>query len=205
MDRFAFVGSLMHAFLSSLSALTLLSPLAAGCSPGDPPHGFGGGSGHADILIASSSPGGGTLVADYDFERTVNVAPAGSVADFLLFTATDPGWMMLEQDNPGEGAFVLNSGTAVSLEVTAITSGVSLLFNNVRVSQRGQALFLGEAPDLHGHGAWQVAVPENDDLDREFRFEFRLTTNSPEYASSPEYVLRLRILEDGEHGREHED
>jgi hypothetical protein len=189
--------------LGVLALLLLLS--AAGCSPGDPPAGFGAGNDHGDILIASSAPGGGTLVADYDFDQAVEVAPAGGFEDILLFTATDPGWMMLEEDEPGEGVFVLNSGTAVSLEVTAITPGVSLLFDKVRVSQMGEALLLGETPELHGHGVFQVAVPDGDDLEQDFLLGFRLTTDSPEYASSPGYTLRLRIVEDGENGHEHED
>lgn len=174
-------------------AIALLT--AGGCGPGDAPPGFGEDE-HHDVLLAATAVGGGALAADYDFENEpVEVTLSASLEGVRIYTAADPGLMMLEEDEPDEGVFVLADDTAVSMEITAASAGVSFLFANQRLSAVGDSVVLGTTPELHGHGVWQVAVPDDDTGTEERVLGFKLTTTNPAYGPSPEYHVHFELVE----------
>jgi hypothetical protein len=85
---------------------------------------------HSDLLIGSDAMGGGDLLLDYPFDERPVVRVSDSGAPVGLFTATDPGFNQVEEDEPGEGVFTIPAGKEISLQVVAIDEIVSLKMDN---------------------------------------------------------------------------
>jgi len=85
---------------------------------------------HQDLAIGADASGGGNLLLDYPFDERPVVRVSDSGAPVGLFTATDPGFAAVEEDEPAESVFTLAAGEEISLEVVAIDEVVSLKMDN---------------------------------------------------------------------------
>jgi len=186
-----------HRGLRVMALVALLA--SAGCAPDAPP-GFGqGGDDHFDILIASTADGGGALAADYDFSQPIEVffnqclGGSGQTCEggIQLYSAEDPGIMMLETDESDESFFVLEDDTTVALEIIAADPGASLFLGGVLLDQPGDSVDLPTVPDLHTHGDWQVAAPGGGNVTGPYSLSFKLTTTSLLYSESQSYTALL--------------
>ena len=196
MKSFLFTASL----LGSLCLLTL-----PGCGPGAAPEGWGVDD-HADMVIASTAPGGGALAVEYDFTQEVHLgAPqciGGDGADCLggivLYGSESPGFDALFADEPEEGLYALTEGIEVRVVLTAASPEASLFLNGVSLASPGASVVLGESLEgLHTHGEFLLAFPGGSEPAGEFFLSFRLETDSPRYAGSAEFTLLLHV--DDEH------
>jgi hypothetical protein len=140
-----------------------------------------------DILVRSSTSGGGSLVAQFDFASKVPVFQSVCIGGQCLFSATDPGFRT--PGDTGAGAFPLSPGTSIGLEIVALHAGASVKIGNAVLSAPGQSATLGTALSLHVHPSWQVTVPQGTTGD--FPVTFRLTSTAAAYAASQPYTLIL--------------
>jgi hypothetical protein len=179
---------------------------AIGCGD-DGEGGAPGGNGdeHTEVTIGSSAVGGGMLVGEYDYADDVHLAFAaclGGTGDdcaggIALYSAANPGFTTLEEDEPEESLFTLAADTPVTLEVTAIDEGLSVRFGEVTLDAPGETTLLGRAP-FHADVEVQAAVAGGEIPAARWNLAFRLTTTVPAYAASSEYTLHFRVGE-GEH------
>lgn len=191
-------------------ALTLVG--AAACGPGPAPEGWGADP-HVDIRIGSSAPAGGALVVEYDFSREVAVGSPQCIGGagpecsggIVLRSGEAPGFAPQRDDDPAESIFPLVAGTRVHLELTASSPAASYFISGTSLSSVGDSVLLGEALDgLHVHGDWQVVLPGGTEPEDDYFLGFKLTTDSPLYTDSDEFVVTLHVGDEDEHG-EHED
>jgi hypothetical protein len=137
-----------------------------------------------DMLIGSTTPGGGTLALSYDFTKRVRVYESASGGGNVLFSSTDPGWDLIV--SPSGGLFPLASGVAVGVQITAIDPGVSLKIGASTLSAVGQSRALGVAPSIHVHPTWQLVLPAGMQAER--RVSFVMTSTAPGHATSAVYT-----------------
>ena len=147
---------------------------------------------HEDILVYSTSSGGGALVGQP--EPGVNPVFRNEALCFptaCLFSTTDPG---IQTPSSGEGGlFPVADGTEVSLEVVALDAAVSVNVGPAMLDAVGQSASLGTASSLHTHPVFQVVVPEEEV--GQYAFSFRFT--APGYDPSPTYNMLLSNGPDG--------
>ncbi|MDG2305499.1 MAG: hypothetical protein P8R42_12800 [Candidatus Binatia bacterium] len=158
--------------------------------------------GHVDLIIGATEPGGGALVMDYDFGLPFEVFESTSISGFTLWSGTGPGFAQAETDEPDEGVYALADGVTVSLEVTALEAGTQFRFGDVTVNEVGERVALGTVPDLHGHGEWQVTLPEGVETG-DYPFSFRFVADSAYDASEPETAFLTPV--EGSHDDDHDD
>lgn len=142
------------------------------------------------MLIRSTADGGGALTIDWDFAtrdvlQTFRALCAGGDC---LYSTIDPGFIALD-DAPRQGFYTLAAGTAVSLEIVAIDAAAVLKVNGVALARPGDRTLLGRAGTLHAHPTWQLTVA--DGVVGDFPLAFKLTTDSPRYAESAVFTVRL--------------
>ena len=143
--------------------------------------------GDVDILVRSVNSGGGALVAQFDFDAKAQVFQSVCIGGQCLFSSTDPGFRT-PPDAAG-GAFPLNPGASVGLEIVALHAGASVKVGSTVLNAAGQSATLGSALSLHVHPSWQVTLPVGQAGD--FPVTFRLTTTAPGYSPSASYTLVL--------------
>ena len=179
---------------ATVSSLLLGLVVLAGAGCGPSPSNFP--DEHFDVLIAATDENGGDLAADYDFSEAVPVFLSATLGGLDLYSAADPGFAPLEENEPDEGFYVVEDGVDVSLEITALDPGVRVKFGTVTLDEVGDSVVIGTTPELHTHGEWQVVVPEGTTAG-EFSLSFRFVTDSPDYGPSKP-VTALLALSAGE-------
>jgi hypothetical protein len=151
-----------------------------------------------DMHVASTADGSGTLAVAFDFDSAVPVSfDAEPVPGITIYTTTEPGFDALEEDEPGEGLFVLDAGTQVSVEITRIDPGrTAMLLNSVLLDHVGESVVLGTqgaAPpnDIHHHGTMQLILTLPPGTYGTGKLSFKLTTTSGAYSESQSYTVTL--------------
>ena len=164
---------------------------------------------HIDLKIGSSEPGGGALVMDYDFSLPFEVFESTAIGGFTLWSGSDPGFVQLDFDEPGEGIYALPEGVTVSLEVTALEDGTQFQFAGATLNEVGESVPLGTTPYIHAHGEWQVILPDGVE-DGEYTLSFRFVTDDGYDPSETETAVMTPIMgshddhDDHDHG-DHDD
>lgn len=148
---------------------------------------------HADILLWSSAPGGGTLGATHDASTAIplfrNVCAAGQ----CLYSSPDPGFLARTQDRPQDSQYVLTGGPTISIEVVAIDAGLSVKFGNSTLRAAGDSVALGRGTGIHVHPSWQLLAP--DGATKTVAVTLRLRASGT-YAASEPFRLELTNGED---------
>ncbi|HAC79802.1 MAG TPA: hypothetical protein DCG06_05875 [Deltaproteobacteria bacterium] len=159
---------------------------------------------HVDLMIGASSPDGGVLVVDYDFSQAFEVFENTIVGSLVLWSGSDPGFGLVEFDEPEEGVYPLMSGVEVTLVITALDPGVQFRFDGVALDEVGDSVVLGSSPGLHGHGEWQVILPEGTESG-EYLLEFRLEADRIYDPSEPAQARLVPVEGDGHDDHEGHD
>lgn len=158
---------------------------------------------HSDWEIASTAPGGGRLVVDYDFDTVVGLDYDPVLSGLLsasVYTSTDPGFNTIAADEPSESLYRLPPGTNVTVEITAIDAGKVAVFfpapTPTLLDSVGDTYFLGTQDatppnDIHHHGEMRLILTLPNTEPGEGSFTFRLTTTSAGFTSSQEYTVKL--------------
>jgi uncharacterized repeat protein (TIGR04052 family) len=175
---------------------------------------------HVELAVASTSSGGGQLAvhAEFDSERAIalffNECLDGTGDDCeggtVLYSVANPGFSPLETDDPTESLYVLEDGSPLTLELTAIDEGLSLRIEGVTLDTPGNSVVLSESVDFHLDALTQF-VSLGALTGEELSFSFVLKA-SPQYADSDEVTVRfLTVAEEGgghddeEDDHEHDD
>jgi hypothetical protein len=185
LGRAALRAAVVSVYVASLTA----------CGAGSKPDGFGE-HGHEDMLIASTAAGGGQLTIEYDFTQAVETSESATIGGTVLFSATDPGFAVLEEDEPDEGLFVIpEEGVSITVEVTAVDEGASMKLGDAILDAVGESAVLGAShEELHVHPEWGLALPEGVVEDR--TIAFKLTTDAPEFEESESFTVTLTPVEE---------
>jgi len=109
-----------------------------------------------DIFIWSAQAGGGALTVDAEESTVLRVFQNFCAAGQCLFSSTDPGFNLRQQDRPNDGLFALASGTAITLVVVDIDAGLSIKIGSTVLNKAGDSFRLGTAPNIHIHPSWQL-------------------------------------------------
>jgi len=156
---------------------------------------------HVEIFAASSSDGGGALVAHAEFD--VNEAIplffseclGGSGAECdggtRLFSAVNPGISPLEASEPDESLYALAESTTVTLAVTAIDAGLTLRLGDALLDGVGDSVDLGTTPEFHADLESQLALPGGGEPSGTYSASFKLTTSSAIYTASEVLTLKF--------------
>jgi hypothetical protein len=145
-----------------------------------------------DMLIGSTADGGGALAVEYEFAAPIPVTFVTEVGGTSLYTATDPGFDALGTDEPAESFFVLDGGTQVSVEITALEPGKTAMnLNGTLLDTVGESVVLGSSPNLHEHPEWQLILAMPAGEFGEGTLSFKLTTTSGSYTESESYTVTL--------------
>jgi hypothetical protein len=143
------------------------------------------------MLIWSTADGGGALTIDWDFVdrdvvQTFQSIPCGGGE--CRYSTIDPGFMAIA-DEPRAGFFTLVAGTVVTIEIVAIDPAATLRINGVALARAGDHALLGTGGTLHVHPTWQLSTAQG--VLGDFPLTFKLTTESPLYAESAPFTVRL--------------
>lgn len=183
---------------------------------------------HREVEIGSTEDGGGALAANFDYERPISLffnSCIGGEGDecsggIRLYSAPNPGFVPHAHDHEAEGSggdhgeggghedeiFELAGDTALSIEIIAITAGLSMTIEGERLDEPGQSAALGTTPDFHADVETFLALEDDDSVEGDYRLSFRLLTDSPTYDDSAEYEIHFAAADEGhEHEDEHTD
>jgi hypothetical protein len=154
---------------------------------------------HVEIFAASSSDGGGALLAHAEFDEAVVIplffsdclggSDASCTGGTRVYTAVNPGIEPLDESEPDEGTYVLADNTTVALEVTAIDPGLTIRYGDTVLQNVGDHVDLGTTPQFHADLQPQIALP-NDALRKTYVVSLKLTTTSPAYTASDVFALK---------------
>lgn len=153
------------------------------------------------ISIASTTNGGGSLVALHDFATPLQPLPSLSAGGYTFYTTIFPSFAALAADDPGASEYQLDNGVPVSLEVVSINGGcpappndkcVSVKLGTTILDSAGDSFSLGTTPSISDvHPEWGVTLP--DGASGSFTITLRLTTTSNKYEDSSPFTLTLAI------------
>lgn len=190
-------SSLRRRWAAAIATLTLL--VASGCGPGNPPPGYGE-EDHFDILIGSTEDGSGQLVLDFPdnsevplvFSQCIGGDGEDCLGGIALYGAEDPGFQGLTIAEPDEPLYPLPDGTLLQLTLVSRDEGASLFVEGESLDQPGDSVAVPSPPELHFHGAWQVAVPGGTPVGSGFKIVLQLIATTPGFSHSQELTLVLK-------------
>jgi len=146
------------------------------------------------MQVWSTAPGGGALTVEWEFESDkVQTYRRFCASNVCFYNTIDVGFITSPNDNPNDAFYPIADGTRVRLEIVSADSGVAISLNGNRLDSPGEAATLGTAPDLHSHPLWQLLLPSGQVGD--FHITYRLTTDSPAYASSEDFMVTVTNVE----------
>jgi len=154
---------------------------------------------HSDMELGATADGGGALTIEYNFGAIVRTDFAGLVGPFALYSSSNPGFTAVE-DEPLEGLYELDAGTAVSLSVVTIDPGVQLQLGATTMAAAGDSAVIGthdvagEGGALHQHPTFRLILDAPEGEFGEGTVSFKLTgdpLNPTSYADSETYSLEV--------------
>lgn len=153
--------------------------------------------GPAEVFIGSTADGGGALEGDYEFDNVVPVSFVTEILGTSLYTADEPSLDALATDDVPNSHYVLDDGTQISIEVTALEEGKTAMKVNGNVLDAvGESAVIAtfSAADpaaFHRHPEWQLLLELPAGVYGSGTISFKLTTTSPSYTESESYTLTL--------------
>lgn len=160
---------------------------------------------HVEFVVASSSDGGGALVAhpEFNVEDPIPLPFSecfGGTGDECeggtrLFSAVNPGVNSLEESEPDEAIFKLAEGTEIKLELTALDAGLVMRLGDVMLDSVGDSVVVGTTPEFHADFETQLTLPGGGEPSGTFSASFKLTTTSSQYESSTTATVKFTPTE----------
>lgn len=141
--------------------------------------------------IGSTADGGGALVSSLNFnEQVARLSYSTTVGPNSIYTGELPAFESLSAD-AAPNLYVLDPGTQVSVQITAIDAGASVTINSTTLDSPGDSVVLGSEPIGHNHPAWLLSLALPHGSFGEATITFKLTTTSGLYTESQAYRLQL--------------
>lgn len=150
--------------------------------------------GTAEMILGSTADSAGALALDFEFESVVVRVPFTTVLGPVSFYSdTIPAIEPLAADDLTIPLYVLDAGTQVTMEITAIDAGtVSVKIGATTLDSVGDTAVVGTTPIPHTHPTYQLALDLPEGEFGEGRVSFKLTASGPTtYAESAVYTLRV--------------
>jgi hypothetical protein len=116
----------------------------------------------------------------------------------VLYTGTSPGFNDLDEDDPNQPIYVLPEGIEISIELTGIEAGASVMVSGVVLDEVGETAVVNSTGHLHNHPTWQIAAPGGTHPE-DRQISFRLHAEG--FDSSEVITVTLSLFED-EHPHE---
>ncbi len=136
---------------------------------------------HEHMPIASTAPGGGSLVLAYDFSRQSVVAPGPGAGEY---TGDDPGFNALLADDAADALYRVKDGTRVSVLLVARDPEVTMAVGGHALEKPGDKVQIGTMPYLHVDVLWTLTLPPG--VTGFYQVAFRITASG--YAQSAVYT-----------------
>ena len=172
-------------------------------TPTEPP-----GPPHSIMEVGSTELNGGALaVSDMPVAFVVASACLGGTGDeceggTVVYTGTSPGFDTLEEDDPNAPIYQLPDGVEVTIELTAVDAGGSVLISGVQLDVVGESVVVNTTPHLHNHPTWQIIAPAGEPPP-EKHLTFRLHAEG--FDPSEEISLILVLFDEETDGHGHDD
>ncbi|MGD9764500.1 MAG: MbnP family copper-binding protein [Candidatus Binatia bacterium] len=165
-------------------------------------------SAHVEILVGSSSHGRGTLVAlpQFDIEQPIPLffdtcfdgVGVNCDSGTRLFSAVNPGFTAIQNNEPSPPAHPLADGTAIELHLDAVSDGLSFKLGDAILAQPGDRALLGEGATFHADVETQLTLPGGGAPSGTYSATFRLITGTAPYSSSDTpFTLHFTPLRSG--------
>jgi len=145
-------------------------------------------------LFGSTADGSGALTIDpAPLIPTYFSACLGGTGDacdggILVYSGGDPGFKEAAADEATATLFALPDGVTVSLQVIAIDSALSMIFDNGTLNAAGQTLELGTTPGIHADLQWQLTLPGGAPIGGTHNVTLKLTTTTDGFTDSAEFT-----------------
>lgn len=161
------------------------------------------------MRVGSTEESGGVLAVD-DVPIAFVVATdciLGGVGEsceggFVLYTGTSPGFDAFSPEEEGrpvlplsvlvDQLFPLPDGVEVSIELTAVEPGASVIVSGVLLDEAGESAVVNTTPDLLNHPTWQMVAPGGE-IPADRQIGFRLLAEG--YEPSDEITVTLRLFQ----------
>jgi len=153
-----------------------------------------------DMAVASTAAHGGNLTLGYDFDTVVRTNYDPALTALLppgqsAYSNTEPGFDALDVDMPADSLYIVDAGTQVTVEITAIDDGkVQLVLNSATLAHVGDSVVIGTlGVDLHHHPSFQIflTLPSGTFGEGRVSFKIRQTAGSTVYGDSQAVSLRV--------------
>jgi hypothetical protein len=181
----------MTALGRSIGTLVMAGIIAVASSENAQAHG------PSQILVGTTLDGGGALEGHYEFDTIVPVTFVAEIAGTSLYTSDEPSFDALDADDLANDHYVLDDGTQVGVEITALDEGKTAMKVNGNVLDAvGESAVIAtfNAADpaaFHRHPEWQLLLELPAGVYGSGTISFKLTTTSPSYTASESYTLTL--------------
>lgn len=179
----------MQSGLRSIIAGSVLAVVLSSLGWADVERYRGAHTGDDVILLASTLDGEGQLAGDYPFSVPVLLSLDVAQGGLARYSATDPFFEILEDDDPAESLYRIDDGTEVVFEIVAIDPAISVRIKGTNLLDAGDTVVMGTMPDLHTDPGWQLTLPEGEVDCRQV--SFRLVTAAAQYGPSETHTVTL--------------
>jgi uncharacterized repeat protein (TIGR04052 family) len=160
-----------------------------------------GAQGHVEYKVASSTSGGGALIANPTFDVTQPIelpfdqcfGGTGDECDggTRVFSAANPGIEPIDPSMTTDSLFSLADGTQITLQVVSIDSGLSFQFGGTTLDSAGTSVVLGTSPSFHADLQAQITAPGGGEPSGTYSVTFKLTTTSSQYQASDTFTVKF--------------
>ena len=172
---------------SKISALVLTAILTQGATAL-----AGEDHAHGDDFIIGRTDSG-QLAAEFD-TGDIHELPIVLTIPGDGFGADEPGFTVLDEDEPDEDFFMLGASAEISVELVNMDADLQVLseplFDTLLATPGDQwAMPVGNVFDVHPF--WFVSDPDFSELGETFAFQFKLVDGSGTYTDSPVYTTNF--------------
>jgi hypothetical protein len=163
---------------------------------------------HSIMRVGSTASGTGALTVDdvpiAFVAESACVGGTGEECDggMIVYTGTSPGFDDLTTDDPNTPIYVLPEGIEVSIEITAIEAGASVLISGAMLDEVGEMAVVNTTGHLHNHPTWTLVAPAGEAV-ADKQIAFRL--HAAGFQSSDAIDLTLRLFAEDEGGHNHDE
>lgn len=163
---------------------------------------------HSIMLVGSTGEDAGALTVDQvPVAFVAESACLGGSGDdceggVVVYTGTSPGFDDLGADDPNQPIYVLPEEIEVSIEITAVEAGASVLISGVVLDEVGETAVVNTTGHLHNHPTWTLTAPAGE-VPADKQITFRLHAKGFEMSDAIAVVVRL--FDENEDGGSHGD
>jgi hypothetical protein len=162
---------------------------------------------HSIMLVGSTEPEAGALgVNDVPIAYVTESACLGGSGEeceggTVVYTGTSPGFNDLTEDDPNQPLYVLPVGVEISIEITSIEAGASVMISGEVLDEVGETAVVNTTGHLHNHPTWTLVAPGGEEpVDKQIGFRLLAEGYDP-----AEITVTLTLFDENTDGEGHAD